>query len=649
MAIIQSAPFRGSVILTEFVARQRHEREARARRELAAQQQKSFAAASLNRLTSSWRVTAERIDDEIRADLDALRQRSRSLENNNDYARNYLDIAETNIIGDAAPRLVSLADNAPGNPDTGARDAILAAWAAWGQRGVCEVTGQYSFTSVCQAIVRATARDGEALVMLHKGADNAFGFALQILDVDRLATWCNRNPSDAENGIAGGVEFDRLGKPVAYHFNAGEMAGSRSTTRVEAGTLLHRFVMQRPEQKRGIPWMHASMLSMHYAGEFALSALMAAKAGADHLGFFVTPDGNPPVIGEAAADEDGARIATTAPGTWDTLPEGVDIRTVDSKYPNEVFGPFIKSAHQRMASGLPGASYPELCNDYEAVNFSSIRAAILSTRDEWKKRHKWFAEAWLEPIFTEWLRLALAKGAILLANGSPLPVAKAAKFAAHAWQFRGWSWVDPLKDIQTAKEALDLKITSRKRIAAELGRDLEDVFDELQTEEALASKYGIDLKPPAPPAPVAAPDPEDDPAVVAAKAIAAGNVRAAEIGREAAALMPAPPAITVAPVYHAPEVRVDNHLPAAAAPAVHVAAPEVTVEVHEREAAAPVINFAPTTNVAAPNVEVAVEAIMPAETEITIAALPERVTTTDVVRDGSGNITQSVQIERDAS
>jgi lambda family phage portal protein len=635
MAILQPAPFKGSTILTEFAARQKHEREARARRELAAQQQKSFAAASLNRLTSSWRVTAERIDDEIRADLDALRQRSRSLENNNDYARNYLDIAETNIIGDSAPRLVSLADNAPGSPDTGAREAIVAAWADWGQRGVCEVTGQYSFTGVCQAIVRATARDGECVVALHPGYDNAYGFALQIIDVDRLATWLSREAADGVNAIAGGVEIDGYGKPVAYHFTSGTKA-SRSTTRMDARSTLHRFVMQRPEQKRGIPWMHASMLSMHYAGEFALSALMAAKAGADHLGFFVTPDGAPPAIGEAASDEAGARIATSAPGTWDTLPEGVDVRTIDSKYPNEVFGPFIKSAHQRMASGLPGASYPELCNDYEAVNFSSIRAAIISTRDEWKKRHKWFAEAWLEPIFAEWLRLALAKGAITLANGSPLPVAKAAKFAAHAWQFRGWSWVDPLKDINAAKEALALRITSRSRIAGEMGRDLEEVFDELQQEEMLAAKYGVKLEgepEPAPP-PAAPPAPEDDDAT---KALKLALARSMTVQPAPAA----PPNFSV--TLNQGEVKNEIHLPANEAPVVNV-----TNEVNEREQPAPVIHVAaPVVNVAAPEVTATFEAIMPAQSDVRITSLPDRVTTTEIVRDGNSNITSSVQTEKD--
>lgn len=505
MAANPPAPFKGSVVLMEHARKMQAARETAARRQLAAQQERQFAAAQLNRLTSSWRMTAERIDDELRTDLDALRNRARSLENNNDYARNYLDIVETNLIGDTAPRLVPLADNAPGNPDTGARRAIAAAWAEWGQPGVCEVSGHYSFTDLCQNIARGTARDGEYCIeQIRDPKVSRFGYALRVIDVDRLATWKNRAASGSEQAIVAGVQVDAYGRAVGYWFNTGDQ-NSRDATFIGAGTLLHRFKITRAEQKRGIPWMHASMLSMHYAGEFALSALMAAKQGADHLGFFVTPDGAPPNIGDAADDEPGARIATSAPGTWDTLPEGVDVRTIDSKYPNEVFGPFIKSAHQRMASGLPGASYPELCNDYEAVNFSSIRAAILATRDVWKKYHNWFAASWLEPIFAEWLRLALLNGAITLDNGSPLPIAKASKFAAHGWQFRGWSWVDPLKDIQTAKEGIDLKITSRTRIAAEQGRDIEAIFDELQAEEALAARYKINLNPTA-----AQPAPQED-------------------------------------------------------------------------------------------------------------------------------------------
>jgi lambda family phage portal protein len=494
MAATSPVPFKGSLILQEHGRKMQAAREARSRQQQAAIFSRSFAAAQLNRLTSSWRATAERIDDEIRTDLDALRARSRALENNNDYARNYLDIVETNLIGEQAPRLVPLIDNAPGSPDLGARAAVAKGWAEWCGRGVCEVTGNYAFDDLCQAVSRGLARDGEVLVEFIRGPDagNRFGFAVRLLDVARIATWKHRPPSAGENAICSGVEVNAQGRAVGYWFNDSAQEARRAV-RVEASTLLHRFVIQRAEQKRGIPWMHASMLSMHYAGEFALSALMAAKHGADHLGFFVSPDGSAPPLGDEKEDEPGARIASSAPGTWDTIPIGYDVRNVDSKYPNEVFGPFLKSAYQRMSSGLPGASYPELCNDYEAVNFSSIRAAILSARDEWRKRHIWFAEAWLEPIFADWLRFSLANRVILLDNGSHLPIAKADKFAAHAWQFRGWSWVDPLKDMQAAREALELRITSRTRLAREAGNDIEDIFDEQQVEETTAAKYGIDL------------------------------------------------------------------------------------------------------------------------------------------------------------
>ena len=79
---------------------------------------RAFAAAQLNRLTASWQATAQRIDDELRADLDALRSRSRDLENNNDYARRYLEMVETNVVGHTGPRLISRVKNPNGTPDT---------------------------------------------------------------------------------------------------------------------------------------------------------------------------------------------------------------------------------------------------------------------------------------------------------------------------------------------------------------------------------------------------------------------------------------------------------------------------------------------------------------------------------------------------
>ena len=461
---------------------------ARSRHRLAtANLQRSFNAARVDRLTESWLTVQGQIREELRSDLDALRTRARDAELNNDFMRRFLELAETNIIGDQGPQLISTASDGR-TPDQLASDAIEAGFTDWSCAGICEVSGQLSFLDLCNSIIRGTARDGECLVQEILGADagNAYGYALRVIDVARIATWHNREASPGQAAIRCGVELSAVGAPVAIWIT--ESPVHRAATRVPIDTLIHRYRHQFAEQPRGIPWAHAALLSMHFAGEFALSALVAAKAGADNLGFFVSPDGAPPPIGDPdGADPAGPRIATSASGTWDTLPAGYDVKVPESKYPNEVFDPFIKSAHRRMAAGL-NVSYPTLCNDYADLNYNSIRATQQDDRDQWRKYQAWFKGAWLDRIFSRWLRMALAAGALTMPNGSALPAGKIGKFSARQWQFRGWESNDPLKDIAAFEKERALGVNSSTAYARARGRDVETIATEQQAEEALFAR-----------------------------------------------------------------------------------------------------------------------------------------------------------------
>lgn len=53
-----------------------------------------------------------------------------------------------------------------------------------------------------------------------------------------------------------------------------------------------------------------------------------------------------------------------------------------------------------------------------------------------------------------------------------------------------------------------------------------------------------------------------------------------------------------------------------------------------------------TASAPAPNVNVRV--VMPPTTEVSIVSMPDRHTTTKILRDNAGNITESIQIEKDA-
>jgi capsid protein len=105
----------------------------------------------------------------------------------------------------------------------------------------------------------------------------------------------------------------------------------------------------------------------------------------------------------------------------------------------------------------------------------------------------WFIGRILSPLYREWLRMALAMGAIAMENGSTLPATKYDKFSAHTWQGRRWPWVDPEKDINAAILAIGARLDSPQRIAAQQGRDVEDVLDDIAAFEAMAAAKSVSL------------------------------------------------------------------------------------------------------------------------------------------------------------
>lgn len=454
-------------------------------------QVRRFEAARLDRMTSEWFATANSINQELHQDLDLLRRRGRQLVQNNDYAAKFKRMVEDNVVGPVGVRLQARVEDSPSKPDRLANAAIEQAWAEWSQ--ACDVTGQLSFADLCTHIMGSMPADGEFLVRIVKGADagNRFNFALQVIDVDRIDT--TFNGSHGDNTVIMGVEVNPYRRPVAVHlFEAHPSDGARSSRRrirVAADEMLHRFKVTRAEQVRGIPWMAPGMLSLHHLGGFMLSALLAAEHGANHYGFFTTPDGMAPI---GQADASGATITATQPGIYDTLPQGVSFQPHESKYPNEVFGPFAKTCLQRIATGW-GVAYHSLANDLEGVSFSSIRSGTLEERDRWTHDQEWFIGCFIEPVYKQWLQMALLSGAIVMPNGSALPASKAAKFARHEWQARRWEWVDPQSDMNAKVLAVKAGLMAPQDLCASMGYDYEDTIKAIGQAQALAAEFGVAL------------------------------------------------------------------------------------------------------------------------------------------------------------
>ena len=463
-------------------------------------QRRNYAAAQVNRLTEGWTTSNISANASVHRSLDAVRARSRQLANDDEYIKKWLGLVVTNVVGPNGFRFQARVYDKPSNPDDGANNAIEAAYARFCKTGVCDVTGNQSMTGLCQTNMRSAARDGEYLTQIIRGApaNNPFGLAFQVLDIDRLDTALNRPAQGATQAIRMGKELNAFGRCTHYWLKTAhpgdlyQTAGQQGSShvRVPAEDIIHGFIADRPEQVRGLPWAHAAMLTLNNQGGYREAAIIASRIGASKMGFFTTPDGqaDPMATGK---DEAGNLVTDADPGTFSTLPEGTSFTPFNPDYPSAMFGDFMKSALHGVAAGLPGASYHSVTGDLESVSFSSIRSGTLEERDTWVLLQEWFAESFLERVFAEFIKHALLFGQIKLDNGAPLPLAKLDKFSAHTWQGRRWDWVNPLQDIEADVVAINNNLKSPQSVASKLGTDYEDLLIEIKQAQAMRERMGI--------------------------------------------------------------------------------------------------------------------------------------------------------------
>lgn len=459
---------------------------------------RKFDAAVVDRLTASWLATGAAIDQELRGQLDPLRARSRDMFKNNPYAAKFGRMFRNNIVGAEGFTLQVRVVDVGDKPDTAANRAIEGAFYRWSRPDICDVTGQRSFPDMVRGAATALARDGEFLFRKVRGIGRGeFAYQLQPLDVARLDTTLNREAAAGQNAIVMGVELDPVRRPVAYHiWTAPTAAGrlsrerERERERIPASEIIHRFIPMEDEQTRGVPLMHAAMRMVNALHGYREAAVIAARIGASKMGFYRPPEGVAPQADDV--DEDGNLIRQASPGEFEVLPAGYTFETYDPTYPHDQFDAFCKAALRGIASGI-GVAYHTLANDLEGVNFSSIRAGVLDEREEWMAIQNWLTSALLTPVYEEWIETALLAGAIKLPNGAALPASKLTKFRQHAWQGRRWAWVDPLKDIQASALAIDRALASPQQVAAQSGRDVEDILDDIAAFQALAAAKGVAL------------------------------------------------------------------------------------------------------------------------------------------------------------
>lgn len=490
-------------------------------------QKRSYAGAGGGRLTASWRSPTSSADAELSANIDKLRNRSRELVRNSSYAKRAKTIVVNNVIGSGIGMQGQVRPQYRARLDDTVNGAIEEAWAEWCRAEQCHTAGRMHFADLERLVMGEVFEAGEVLVRKHYRAvgGSKVPLALEVIESERLAGDFTYPPTVDPKFYRMGIEHDADWRPVAYWIrerHPGDIRpfGSQPNdvlVRVPAHDIMHLMISDRSPQTRGVPWLHTAMRRMNDMDGYTEAEIVAARAGAMYLGFITKPDENLDLPG--ADDLQGQTQIDLEPGLMQRLAPGEEVSFNNPQRPNAALDPFLRYLLREVAAGV-GVSYESLSRDYSQSNYSSSRLALLDDRDLWKTLQAWFIRSFREPLHREWLQAAVFSRSITAISVEEFST-RPAKFAAVKFKPRGWSWVDPTKEVEAYKEAIKAGLTTRTDVIAQTasGLDIEDVDatreEELDAAKARGLVFDTDpdiFAPPEPaPAPAAPPDKPDEP------------------------------------------------------------------------------------------------------------------------------------------
>lgn len=450
---------------------------------------RGFSAAKTDRFFQNWTVTNQSADAELYIALRTLRARSRDLSINDDYVARFLKMIKTNIVGPRGFGFQNRARDNSGQLDTVANQLIEDGFKDWGRVGNCTVDGRMSWLDACNLYIESVARDGECLVRMHRQPNvNRYGFALEFIDADLLDE--TFNDQMAKGGpVRLSIQYDPFGRPTGYHLlnqHPNALVSDYKPIKrevVPAAEIIHGFVPHRAAQGRGYPWTAQSLKRLKMLAGYEMYELIASRLGASKMGFYTEPEGDD-YTGDDLDEWDP--ITEAEAGTFDRLPAGVEFKPYDPEHPVAAYESFVLAILRGASAGL-GVSYVSLANDLRGVSYSSIRQGALDERDYFRTLQTWMVEHFVDVVFRNWLQMSLTTQAIAL------PLGKFSKFNAPVWRPRGWSWIDPLKEVNANIKAIENRLRSLQSVVGEAGVDIEDILIDNTIAQELAAKHKTKL------------------------------------------------------------------------------------------------------------------------------------------------------------
>ena len=439
-----------------------------------------------------WLVGGGSAEDDIDLHGALLRQRARDLYAGGGLARSGPATLTTNVVGWGIQPKPKIDGEALGLTDE-ARDEwernTLREFRLWAENPMCDAERQQNFYGLQQLAFLSELVSGDVFVLfgMKENKRTPYTTTLRVLEADRVSTPDSQEgeseSTETESGgrIVDGVEIDKEGAVIRYHIASRHPLMENATAEIEwvpidaigkdtgYPNVLHIMTVERPEQRRGIPFVAAQIEQIKQLDRYLTSEL-AANVVSSMLTAFIISDADDGKLGMEDAVNEDEKVTDDelklelAPGAIYSMPPGKKIQELNPLRNNSAFESFVSTMETLIGASM-GIPKEVLVKKYES-NYTAARGALLDFWREVRVRRTAFNASFNQPIYEQWLSEAVANGRIEAPGFFDDPAIRQA-WCGCMWMGASMGHVDPLKEVKAATERIANNITTQEQEASE--------------------------------------------------------------------------------------------------------------------------------------------------------------------------------------
>lgn len=459
-----------------------------------------YEGASFNRNLRHWTPSQQGADQDIRMDIDRLRDRSRDLYRNNSIGRGAVRTMVTNVIGRGLKLQSRIDADFLGLTDEQAEEWESNVERKWKQfEKECDATQKNSFSQLQQLGYLTKLTSGDTFVLLPFIEDEFSDFDLKIklLESDDVDDPFGQVKPNIRNGI----ELGEFGQPIAYHIRGKEGRFQRVEARGEKTgrrNVLHIFNCERPGQNRGVPFLAPVMETVKQLGDYKKSEVTASVVSSLYTIFIKSSDPNS-IQNQFPAHTEPDNVPgnldstdfdyTLGPGSIQLLDPNQDVSFANPTRPNNAFEAFINAVLREIGMAL---EIPfEILSKQFVASYSASRGAKVEFFKTVVAERNNYIQSFNQPIYEEWLKNEILRGRIK-APGFLMDKEVRAAYSGANWIGEAMGQIDETKEVLAAQMRIQSGFSTHSQETSFLtGGDFEKNARKLKRERELLGSVSM--------------------------------------------------------------------------------------------------------------------------------------------------------------